>query len=784
MVESVTYVEIDVPSFAPSSPEDLQTFRFVLPSSYLNQDIEAIPIIRNVDFTPQRISLGKDLGERATLAITLNDCLHSFNGEPYDRGTFWGKWRGRYGTKLRGREVRLYRGKSSQTLAQMDVQYYIVDTTDGPSGSAPGSASYTIVARDVLKLADDDRAQAPVLSNGELLAPINESDLALTLNPAGIGDLEYAASGWLCIGGKEVVSYTRSGDAVTITGRAQFGTVAQSHSSGDRVQQVLRFTGNDPADIIHTLLTEYAGVPVSYINLAEWQAEASEHLNVIYARTVTEPVAVGKLVSEIIEQAALALWWDDRARMLRLNVLREISTDAATFDQDIILEGSFGVKEQPTKRTSQIWTFYGQRDPTDTAANEDNYRSALAEFALQEQVEYGSAEITKIQANWIETETAATRLNSIYLSRFRDPPRMFAFALPRTVSVSPVSGYQLEWWGNQDELGNELPALIQVTQVTIKPDRIEVEAEEMLASGVITLVNVVFLEATNGSLLEWDVPDTWNDSDNSIHCIGAGAGGGRDGGAGGGKGAGAGAYSRVDNLALLGSPGITLQYRVGAAGTGAALGQSATDGGDTWIGGATLGASTCGAEGGQAGSGGVGGGQGGQASNGVGDVKFSGGDGGSGAGGDPDGGAGGGGAAAGPNGDGADGVQADGNDGSGGGGADGGSNGDNDGQGGSNRFNFGGGADGESGQEGGGGGGGESGDAGGPGGTGEQLWTQTVSPIISAGPGGGGGGGGHNGNGGRGGKYGGGGGGAGENANGGDGADGIIVIIWRPAEEA
>ena len=100
------------------------------------------------------------------------------------------------------------------------------------------------------------------------------------------------------------------------------------------MQLVLRYVGNDPAEIIHDLLTNYAGVPSGYIDLAAWQAEVSAYLGVIYARTITEPTSVNKLVSELIEQAALAVWWDDRARMVRLQVLREIATDTDTFDAD------------------------------------------------------------------------------------------------------------------------------------------------------------------------------------------------------------------------------------------------------------------------------------------------------------------------------------------------------------------------------------------------------------------------------------------------------------------
>lgn len=787
MTKVVTYIEVDVEDFADGSPQPDQTFRFAIATDYLPADIDCIPSIDSISFTPQKVSLGKDLGQRASLSIKFRDHKHIFGSESYDSGTFWGKWRGRYGTKLRGRNLRLIRGLVGQTITEMDRRHYIIDKMDGPTLDAV----YTIEAKDVLKFADEDRAQAPRLSNGSLAGSIDNAAGSLTLSPAGIGDEEYPASGWVCLGGKEVVTFTRSSDTLTIT-RAQFGTVAQGHDAGDRVQLVKRFTGDDVADILNDLFVNFAGIPSDYIPLTDWQAETSEFLNVIYARTITEPTSVRKLASELIEQAAIAVWWDDRAQKIRLNVLREIDTTTDTFDQDQIITNSLKVREQPDKRISQIWSYYGERDPTDRGSEEDNYRAALANADLERETDYGSAEIRKISASWIETETAASRLNTIQLSRFRDPPRSFAFDLIRSQAVTPAGGYSLQWWGNQDSEGNEVTAPIQITQVTLHADRIHVEAEEMLITGNVVLVNVVFLFATDESVLEWDVPDTWNDDDNFIACIGGGGAGFKSSSENGGKGGGGSAFSRIDNLALLGSPpdpgspGLTLQYSVGLGGI-----PNTSDGGDTWFGGATFGAALVAAEGGQRGTSRTGGGQGGQASNGTGDLKTSGGNGGNGGAEQGNRAGGGGGAGAGgPNGDGGNGGPVGGNErgGGGGGGADGGEDvtqaaqGSTGVDGGDNRFGFGGGdATTPAGQEGGGGKGGNGGQSGALGGNGEQIWTQTVAPIVSAGPGGGGGGGGAPfGPGGDGGNYGGGGGGsAGDGSYGGYGGPGLIVIRWR-----
>ena len=790
MSKIVEYVEIDVPTFDVQSPEETTTYRFARDAQYLPGDIDAFPLIRQVDFRAQRISLGKDLGQRASVTVTLNDMRYVFGTEDFDSGTFWGKWRGRYGTKLRGRPFRLIRGTSTQTLAQMDTRHYLIENVAGPSFDGV----YTIEAKDILKFADDDRAQAPALSTAVLAAPIVAADTTITLSPTGIGDVEFPASGEACIAGKEIVSFTRVGDTLTVT-RSQFGTVADDdNDTSDRVQLCLRYTGDDAADVVYDLLTTYADVPASYIDLAEWQQETGDFLNVLYARVIPDPTSVKKLVEELVEQAGLALWWDDRAQRLKLNVIREVATDTDTFDETSMIDRSFTVQEQPARRISRIFTYYKQRDPTDGAAKEENFARTLLDIEAGLETEYGSPATRKIFGKWIETESAASRHNLLKLSRFKNPPRAFSFDLFRTVSVTPAAGYLLKWWGSQDSEGNLVSVPVQITKVQTFPDRIRVEAEEMLVqTGEITIVNVEFL-LTTGSLLEWPVPEDWNDADNEVHCIGGG-GGGEDGTQGGGSiaaggGGGAGAYSGSTNLSF-GSPGQLVQYRVGAAGPGAVFtGSPVGDGGDTWFDGGTFGTATVAAEGG-GGATGSGGGIGGDAANGTGDVKYSGGNGGSGPG--SSFGAPGGGGAAGPNGDGGNGGTTNLVDnGQGGGGAD---DGDADatiyfptGRGGNNRLGYGGGTtDSPNGVDGGGGQGGDDGDpVVGNGGAGEQIWTQTVAPIISAGPGGGGGGGDRDADGGDGGLYGGGGGGGGGssvavNGDGGDGAQGIIVIKWRPA---
>ena len=117
---------------------------------------------------------------------------------------------------------------------------------------------------------------------------------------------------------------------------------------------------------------------------------------------------------------------------------------------------------------------------------------------------------------------------------------------------------------------------------------------------IIAVSTVVFLTSTGSHT--WSVPADFNNSDNTVECIGGGATGARaNSGTVGGRGGGGGGYARKTNVAL--TPSGTVSYYVGAASA------------DTWFGstGTVLAKGASGATGGQAASC-------------VGDVCYSGGD--------------------------------------------------------------------------------------------------------------------------------------------------------------
>jgi hypothetical protein len=460
--------------------------------NYLPNTIECIPSMIGVNFTPATVSLGVDLGLRATLDVSFKDHPSSdFDGgivwdkylsertyDPFKLGTFFGKFRAR-NPFLRGRAIRWITGYEGQTLVEMETRHFIIESFDGPKPDG----TYSITGKDIFKLADGDRAQAPLLNQGFIVADITNVATAATLSPTGIGNAEYPASGTLAIGGKEIVTFTRSGDVLTLT-RAQHNTVAVAHTAQEKCQVCLIYTGQKVSAIIRDLFVTYAGVDSAFIDLTAWDIEDTRYLGIVYTAIIANPTAVSDLVSELIKQAALVLWWNDIEEKIGFQVLRGVVPDEIIFNESNMIASSFNIEEQPDKRISQVWTFFAQINSLTTLDDEANYRSVALTVDLQAEADYGTPAIDKIFSRWIPVggRAVALRLNDIQLGRYRDPPRVVNFELMRynDSGVTLARGYNVGSWLLQDETGASIDVPVQVTRLNPTASKMRIEAEEIL----------------------------------------------------------------------------------------------------------------------------------------------------------------------------------------------------------------------------------------------------------------------------------------------------------------
>ena len=474
--------------------ETSKTVRFGYEDADDQSGIDYIPSLQSISYRPQVISLEGDMGVRASLNCTFRDHRDSDTcdaGDPYwvgrgynpfEQGTFWGKWMARHFPKMQGATIRYITGTEGQNVSSMESRTFVIEKITGPDKS--GKVSVT--AKDILKLADDKKAQCPVLSTGRLSADLTESATFGTLTPSGVGDDEYPVSGHVAIGGKEICSFTRSGDVLTLT-RAQFNTEATTHDQKDIVQLCKEFfngsNGLDPADIIHDLLVNYTTTPSSWINLTDWQQKTEDFLGGrLYYTLVAEPTSVKELINELLEQAGLILYTDDLNQKIRLDAVRELTTETIQYDEDTIVSNSFDSKRQPDKRLSQVWVWYGLRNPLEPLDEHTNYRAAVSHVdALAETLYGGQPAIKKIYSRWINTRPTGTDLCYILLSRFRDPPRLLQWSAWRFGNTVPALAgrYTVSMWAFQSGTGEPVSVPAQVVKALPGDESIKVEAQEI-----------------------------------------------------------------------------------------------------------------------------------------------------------------------------------------------------------------------------------------------------------------------------------------------------------------
>ena len=417
------------------------TVRLCQATGDMPRGIDALPLLDSVSSSPSRIEPGKGLGRRAELVVTLRDAPHHDRGfdpyvadrayDPTRQGSFCGKFLARWPYYL-GRSLRWYSGYLTQTgqfdAANFQARHYIIEKVEGPDASG----AVRITAKDVLKLADDDRSQAPRPSTGRLLAGIDDDDTSATLNPSGIGNDEYPASGKVRIG-REVCAFTRSADVLTLT-RGQAGTVAESHSADDTVQLCLEYASESVQDIVYDLLTEYAMVPAGLIPKTDWDNETSAFLQRLYGALITEPVGVNKLISELVEQVPFYVWGDERFHQVRFRAIKAPDPEAPQLTDDAqFIAGSVQPGDEPDQRVSQTWVYFGQIDPTEKIDEARNFKRlyVLKNADAEGDEKFGQPAIKIIYSRWINefNQPAAADLAAQVNARYAEIPKALAFKL-------------------------------------------------------------------------------------------------------------------------------------------------------------------------------------------------------------------------------------------------------------------------------------------------------------------------------------------------------------------
>lgn len=451
-------------------------------------DLLSIPSITSITRRPQQIRPGESLGVRESVTITFANHKHNDvgfddypndrTGNPYDKGTFWGKFFARNGS-LEGQQLLLF----DQAIKNGDkvfenISYYMIDSVSGPDSEGRVS----IVAKDIIKFFDNKKAQAPNPSVGELLNSITDVQLNAVLSPAGIGDAEYPTSGVMSIG-DERMTFTRVGDNLTLANRGSSGTSSESHDAGETVQLALVYDADDIATILDDLISNYTDTPSIYVNLSQWQEEVANYLPRLYSAEIMRPTSVKTLIDELISEVGLVFYTDVSSRNLVLKAFRSLPPTTEITD-DVVLQGSLRNKKLTNRRVDRIWIYYGKFNPLQEQSQRKNYKSVYVESSADPIValEESPPAIRDVLSRWIKTGALSTveDLANNILTRYQTAPREFSFAVPDSYPVKLGEAVSIQSRLYENPEGDlEAPFSGQVTSAEQRQGFIYAVAEEV-----------------------------------------------------------------------------------------------------------------------------------------------------------------------------------------------------------------------------------------------------------------------------------------------------------------
>lgn len=388
-------------------------------------ELGAIPCVEQVRYAAEELKIGSGLGSFGQVTVTLSDFVDndaraedpfaadaSRAGLDLSAGTYLGKLMAR-NPWWTGRALRVVEGWATDGIwhpADTVTRNFVIRDVQGPT-----AGKLTITAVGPLQLLNLDEAEAPRPSEGVLLADITAVATAATIHdPVIAGD--YPASGLLRCG-DEVMSFTRAGQALTLT-RALYGTAGNDHKADDALQLVLRYASVPLADIVADLLTTYGGVPSAKLDLAGWATEQSQWLTLYQLTgTVSAPTKILDLVREILEASGCVLWWDDATAKVRLRAIRPALTTTATWGDRFHLLAAPEQRRDMGARISRCDVAIDLRSADKDPKSATSYRArvlGVSQGAGPDQ--HGSEKIKLIATRWINSSQTSLAIRASWLT--------------------------------------------------------------------------------------------------------------------------------------------------------------------------------------------------------------------------------------------------------------------------------------------------------------------------------------------------------------------------------
>lgn len=432
----------DPTNFLAGTPLTLKFSKVGIP---LPAGFKAFPVLQNVRQSSTTANIGGAdprygaLGKQATLDFELLDFTHHERGvDPYaservsgaaqfdtvgyrpeERSTFLAKMKARW-PNYAGGAVRVCRAYIvNGVITDQSTYNHILKEMAGPSDGVLRVSAYSI-----FDLMNGKTAVCPRPMRGVLTADMTAVATSFTVTPAGIGDLEYAASGFLTIG-SEIMAFARVADTFTVT-RGQKGTTAANHTAADTVQQAWTCSNARLDDVASELILDFTTTPSSWVPTAEWEAEVTRWgASILLTTTVTSPTPVGTLVGELADLGCNIIP-DERAGEIRLRMNRPIDGDTVYSVTD---ENAYSITQEDREedRVTQVYFVHKRADPTKGVGNGDdvsNYLRRALTVNPDAVAIYGDVRTRTIRTRWLDQgdDTTVAIVSWQLLRRFEKSP--------------------------------------------------------------------------------------------------------------------------------------------------------------------------------------------------------------------------------------------------------------------------------------------------------------------------------------------------------------------------
>lgn len=487
--------------------------RFCTPASICPDGM--IPFLQSVRADAGFPDPEDGLGKRSSITATLLDAPHDDIGiDPYvatrttpamQRGTFWPRFRARW-PYYNGRKVVWYRGFVHEpfSLSNCKAMEYIATDLKGW-----GRGQVQVVAKDPLKLADDDAAEYPIRSTGRLSSALLAASTPTQIDIVTDRPTEYDIQSWepsysAVRIGDEVIKYTAvatiSGgvrlSGLTFGGFDQYETTRQDHDAGDDVQKCSYFQNMRPIDVFQVLLEDGAGIATTYIPYADWLSEATTWIaGFRITRLVCEPEGVKSHLKELIPQTSTwAIWWDEEATEIKYRVVRPPDTTevvASINDDQNIIAGSVRCQDDTDRLLNEVFVTLGQRDPVKKIDELGNYRTGFGTIDLDSQSarQSGVRRARTIWGRWQPTGNRAELqaiVDRMLLNRSTVPLRFELEVDRKDDDIVTGDFVDLTTYANPDALGEESTVRCRVLTSRNGDDALKVVArQDMFSSGIV-----------------------------------------------------------------------------------------------------------------------------------------------------------------------------------------------------------------------------------------------------------------------------------------------------------